>query len=77
MRQALERSPGEPLKVEDDEAHKVYFLIDGERAGHLFDQWLKRELEVGLDQADRGKSKPLDITETLAEAHRRHARKHE
>jgi hypothetical protein len=34
---------------------------------------LDKELQVGFDQADRGESRPWDIEQTLAEAHRRHA----
>ncbi len=73
MRKALEQHPDDPLKVEDEQTRKVYFLIDSGRAQHLLDEWLRRELKVGLDQADRGESQPWDIDETLAQAHHRHA----
>ena len=71
MRDALSEHPDEPLRLEDEQTQKVYVLIDQEEARRLFDAWLHREVQVGLEQADRGELRPWDIDETLADAHRR------
>ena len=73
MRAALREHPEELIKVEDDQTHKVYVLIEEPEVRRLLGDFLRRELQVGFDQADRGESRPWDIQETLAEAHRRHA----
>jgi hypothetical protein len=73
MRHALRQRPGEPLAVEDDQTQKVYFLVDRDQARSFFDDWLRRELQIGFDQSDRGESELWDIQKTLAEAHRRHS----
>jgi hypothetical protein len=74
MREVLARNPDQPVRVEDDQTHRVYFLIESDQARRLFDDYLRRELQIGFDQADRGESRPWDIQQTLAEAHRRHSR---
>ena len=33
------------------------------------DEWLRRELQIGFDQADRGESEPLDIESIITELH--------
>lgn len=73
QREALEQSAGGPVEVEDDRTRKVYLLIEEDEARRRLGDWLRRELQIGFDQADRGESRPWDIEATLAEAHRRHA----
>lgn len=73
MRAALEERHGGLVEVEDDQTHKIYILIEQPKARRLLGDSLRRELQVGFDQADRGESEPWDIQETLDEAHRRHA----
>ncbi len=74
MREILARNPDQPVQVEDDETHRTYFLIESEQVRRLFDDHLRRELQIGFEQADRGESQPWDIQQTHAEAHRRHSK---
>ncbi len=73
MREILARNPDQPVEVEDEQTNRVYFLIERDQARRLFHDYLRRELQIGFDQADRGESQPWDIQQTLAEAHRRHS----
>ncbi len=77
MRAALMSQPGGLVEIEDDQTHKVYILIEQPQARSLLRDALRRELQIGFDQADRGESEPWDIQETLAEARRRHAEPHD
>jgi hypothetical protein len=77
MRAAFEAQPEGLVEVEDDQTGKVYFLIEQPQARRLLGDRLRRELQIGFDQADRDESQPWDIRETLAEAHRRHAEPHD
>lgn len=72
QREALRENAGGPVEVEDDQTQKVYLLIEQHEARRRLGDWLGHELQIGFDQADRGESRPWDIEETLAEAHRRH-----
>ena len=75
MRAALDRRPGRPIEVEDDRTRKVYVLVDRDGLSGLIDDALRRALQVGLDQSDRGESEPWDAGAFLDEAHRRHAQR--
>ena len=77
MRAALKARPEGMVEIEDDQTHKIYFLIEQPQARRLLGETLRRELQIGFDQADRGESEPWDIQETLAEAHRRHTKPHD
>ena len=54
MKEALRTQTEEPLEIEDDETNKTYLLVEKEQVSQLFDQWLRRELQIGFDQADTG-----------------------
>lgn len=54
MRDALAQSPGRPVPVEDEVAQRTYLLVDAERGRDLIDQWIRDQLQIGLDAADRG-----------------------
>jgi hypothetical protein len=73
IRDALKRDPTKPVRVRDDQTNKVYVIVDEQALPTLWDEFLRREVQRGLDQLDRGESQPLDIEATIAEAHRRHA----
>ena len=61
MRAALARQPGRPVEVEDDVTKRVYVLVDAERAKALTEQWIREQLQIGLDAADRGEVVPFDV----------------
>jgi hypothetical protein len=65
MREALRHAEG-PVEVEGDDG-VIYFLVRREDFT-LEDDALRRALQVGLDQADRGESQPWDVEAFLAEA---------
>ena len=71
MRSALNEHPGQPVKVEDDQTQKVYFLIAADNR-QVFDDWLSRELQIGFDEADRGEVAEWNVEQFLANAHERH-----
>ena len=71
LRDAIEQEQGLPVKLEDDKTKKVYLLVDKENAQNLFDQWLRRELQIGFDQADRGEVVPWDPERIKAEGRHR------
>lgn len=54
QRQALQQAPGRPVPVEDDRTHQVYFLVERDQLRRLLDEQLRRELQIGFDEADRG-----------------------
>jgi len=71
MRAALEKHPNEPVSVEDDRTHKVYLLIEQDRARDLLDQWLRSELQIGFEQANRGDITPWHPDRIKSEGRRR------
>ena len=73
QRQALLLQPGDFTRVEDDQTHKAYFLIEETRAKMLYDQWLREQLQTGFDEADRGELAEWNLEEFLAKMHRQHA----
>ncbi len=73
QRQAIEVHPGDFTRVEDDRTDKVYFLIEESRAKELYDRWLREQLQVGFDEADRGQLAEWDLEAFLANMHRQHA----
>ena len=72
QRDALNQQPGKPLQVEDEETHKKYVLIDQQALPTLWEDYIRREVQQGLDAIDRGEVEPWDIEATVAEAKRRH-----
>jgi hypothetical protein len=53
QRLALESRPGQPVEIEDDHTQRVYILVARDDFQSLCDERLRRELEVGFEQADR------------------------
>ena len=60
MRAALAQHPGQPVEVEDDQSQKRYILVDAQNGRALAEQWIREQLQVGLDAADRGEIVPFD-----------------
>jgi hypothetical protein len=73
MRQALAMRPTGPIPIEDDQTQHQYVLIAKDDYFRLYDDYIRRELQVAFDQVDRGEIGDLDMNALLAEAHRRHA----
>jgi hypothetical protein len=73
QRQAIRNSPGHAVEVEDEETQRVYVLVARDDFRQLVDDALKRELQIGFDQADSGDVADWDVEEILAEAHRRYS----
>jgi hypothetical protein len=60
MREALAQQPGQPLEVEDEQTQKVYMLVDAEQGRRLAEQWIREQLQIGLDAASRGEVVEFD-----------------
>ncbi|QDT44529.1 hypothetical protein Pan241w_46410 [Gimesia alba] len=75
MRQALHQQPDRPLKIEDDQTQKSYVLISQENFRQWVDAELRRELQIGFDQADAGDLAEWDVEDILKQAHARHETK--
>lgn len=73
QRQAIESRQGLPVEVEDDRTHRVYILVAREEFHHLVEEQLRRELQIGFDQAASGDVGDWDADEMLLEARRRRA----
>lgn len=71
QRQALEARPGQPVEIEDDRTQRVYLLVARDDVQTLLDERLRRELQVGFEEAERGDVGDWDIDEMLREARRR------
>jgi hypothetical protein len=69
QRHAIDSHPGEFTRVEDDQTRKVYLSIEEKRAAELYDRWLREQLTVGFDQADRGELAEWNLDEFLAKMH--------
>lgn len=69
MRQALHQQPDRPLKIEDDQTQKVYLLVPQDEFQHWVNVELRRELQIGFDQADAGDVADWDVEEILKQAH--------
>jgi len=66
MREALAEHPGQPVEVCDDETQKVYLLVDAKSGRALAEQWIREQLQVGLDAAERGEIVPFDADDIKA-----------
>lgn len=60
MREALQRHPGEPVTVEDEQTNKKYLLVDEETGRAVAEQWIREQLQIGLDAAARGEVADFD-----------------
>ena len=60
MRDAIQRSPGQAIPVEDEQTQTVYLLIEATRSAEALDEWLRRELEPAIAASKRGELVPFD-----------------
>jgi hypothetical protein len=60
MRAAIAQQPGRPVEVEDELTRKVYVLIDADAGRAMTQQWIREQLQIGLDAASRGDIEPFD-----------------
>jgi hypothetical protein len=60
MREALSQHPGQPVAVEDDLTKKKYLLVDAESGRAAAEQWIRDQLQQGLDAAARGATESFD-----------------
>lgn len=72
MRQALAAQLGGPISICDDQSQQFYVLVPQRQYAELHDDYVRRELQVAFDQADRGEWVDLDVESIIAEARRRH-----
>ena len=61
LRQALAASPDHPVRIEDEQTQRVYFVVSQEQVRHLLEAELRRELQVGYDDIARGDLVPFDV----------------
>lgn len=71
MRAALQERAGRPVKIEDEQSRKVYLLVEEDAAHELMEQWLCREIQIGVDQAERGEVVEWDPDRIKSEGRRR------
>ncbi|MGD9648806.1 MAG: hypothetical protein AB7U73_24050 [Pirellulales bacterium] len=74
MREALERHPGQPVEVEDDETKRVYVLFDRDQARELLDHWIVKELAIAEADVAAGRIVEWDSDRLLREAQSRAGR---
>jgi len=74
QRQALLVQPGEFARVEDAQTHKRYLLIEEDQARELYEQWLREQIQEGVDEAHRGELAEWNVDEFLARMHRQHVK---
>lgn len=73
MRRAIAARDGGPIAVVDELTSEQYALMSKDEYCRLNDEYIRRELQVSIDQVARGEISELNMDELLAEAHRRHA----
>ncbi len=70
MRDALVQWPGRPLEIEDETTHSVYVIVRKEDFRQLVDEELRRQLQIGFDQADAGEVIHWDVDAFRERMHR-------
>ncbi len=71
LAQALQEDQSVFLVDEGGQTTHVVFPV--EQARLMFDDYLQREIQRGLEQSAQGETESWDVSATLAEAHRRHS----
>ena len=67
QRQALEANPAVPLRVEDEQTHKVYLVVGEEALPALWADYIHREVAKGLVAIDRGEVEDWEIESIKSE----------
>ena len=60
LRQAIASSPDHPVRIEDAETQRIYFVVSQEQVRSLLEAELRRELQLGYDDIARGDVVPFD-----------------
>ena len=67
QRTALEQNAGQPIRMEDDVTHQIYLVIKEEDFGGFWEEYIRREVQRGLDAIDRGEIEEWEIDSVKAE----------
>ncbi len=67
QRQALQANPDVPLRVEDEQTHKVYLVVGEEALPTLWEDYIDREVRKGLAAIDRGEVEDWDVESIKSE----------
>ncbi len=67
QRQALQSNPDMPLRVEDEQTHKVYLVVGEEALPTLWEDYIDREVRKGLAAIDRGEVEDWDVESIKSE----------
>jgi len=70
QRQALQQNPGQPVRVRDEKTDQVYLLFGAEGMSALWDEYIRREVEQGLAEIDRGEVEDWEVESVKAEGRR-------
>ncbi len=71
QRQAIESKHGGPIEVQDDRTERTYVLVGRDEFRRMVEDQLRRELQIGFDQADAGDVAEWNVDEMLQEARQR------
>ncbi len=61
QRMALQANPGKPLRVEDEQTQQVYLIMSEQALPTMWEEYIRREVEKGLDAVDQGDAEDRDI----------------
>ena len=67
---ALERL-GQPVPVEDEQTHEIWYLVKQADAPNVIDNWTRVELQKGFDAIDRGDVAKWDPDKIKSEGRKR------
>lgn len=67
QRRALQADPKKPLRMEDEETHKVYLVVAEEALPTFWQDYIDREVRKGLEAVDRGEVEDWDIESIKSE----------
>lgn len=70
QREAIESKHGGPIEVRDDRTQHVYVLVGRDQFQQLVEEQLRRDLQIGFDQADAGDVAAWNVEEVLQAARR-------
>jgi hypothetical protein len=70
QRQALQQNPGQPVRVRDEKTDQVYLLFGAEGMSILWEEYIRREVEQGLAEIDRGEVEDWEVESVKAEGRR-------
>ena len=68
LQQVLEQDKNAPVYLVDADGTATHVVLPIDEARLMFDDYLRREVQLGIDQAARGESESWDVEATLAKA---------